>query len=145
MLPRVDESIPCADPQCRRCGGETKVIGYDESEVLDRGPAKWWVRVTRREKRGCAACSRTAMPGLAPRIADRGLASDRVVIATVESNYADHLPPYRQEAMLKREAGVEISRATLNGWVMQVGDQPSAQPAPCACRFQTFGLWQRGS
>jgi len=121
-LPRVEETIPCADPQCRRCGGETKVIGYDESEVLDREPAKWFVRVTRREKRVCAACSSIAMPELAPRIVDKGLASDRVVIETVVAKYVDHLPLYRQEAMLEREAGVELGRATLDGWVMRVGE-----------------------
>jgi len=62
------------------------------------------------------------MPELAPRIIEKGLASDRVVIDTVIAKYCDHLPLYRQEAMLEREAGVEISRATLDGWVMRVGE-----------------------
>ena len=33
------------------------------------------------------------------------------------------------EAMIEREAGVEISRATLDGWVMRVGEllQPVAE------------------
>jgi transposase len=62
------------------------------------------------------------MPPLAPRIVEKGLASDRVVIETVVAKYCDHLPLYRQEAMLEREAGVEISRATLDGWVMRVGE-----------------------
>ena len=35
---------------------------------------------------------------------------------------ATHFPLYRQEAILEREAGVEISRATLDGWVMRVGE-----------------------
>ena len=60
---------------------------------------------------------------------EKGLASDRVVIETVIAKYSDHLPLYRQEAMLEREAGVEISRATLDGWVMRVGEllQPVAE------------------
>src|SRR5271155_5252876 len=62
------------------------------------------------------------MAELAPRIVDKGLASDRVVIETVVSKYCDHVPLYRQEAMLEREAGVEISRATLDGWVVRVGE-----------------------
>ena len=62
------------------------------------------------------------MAELAPRIVEKGLASDRVVIETVVSKYCDHVPLYRQEAMLEREAGVEISRATLDGWVMRVGE-----------------------
>jgi hypothetical protein len=62
------------------------------------------------------------MPGLAPRIVEKGLASDRVVVETVVARYCDHLPLYRQERILEREAGVEISRATLDGWVMRVGE-----------------------
>jgi transposase len=126
-LPRIEQVIACADANCKTCGGQTSVIGYDESEVLDREPAHWFVLVTKREKRACAACSkqgssRIAMPDLAPRIVEKGLASDRVVIETVVAKYCDHLPLYRQQAILEREAGVEISRATLDGWVMRVGE-----------------------
>jgi transposase len=125
-LPRHEEVIRCADANCPTCGGETSVIGYDESEQLDHEPARWFVHVIKREKRTCAACSKgcstVSMPELAPRIVEKGLASDRVVIDTVVAKYCDHLPLYRQEAMLEREAGVEISRATLDGWVMRVGE-----------------------
>jgi transposase len=62
------------------------------------------------------------MPELAPRIVGKSLASDSVVINTVIAKYCDHLPLYRQQAILEREAGVEISRATLDGWVMRVGE-----------------------
>jgi transposase len=120
-LPRVEEVIAC-EASCTHCGGETRLIGYDTSEVLDREPAKWFVRVTKREKRSCAKCSEIQMPELAPRIVEKGLASDRVIVETVVAKYCDHLPLYRQEAMLEREAGVEISRATLDGWVMRVGE-----------------------
>ena len=113
--------IAC-EANCTHCGEPTKLIGYDTSEVLDREPAKWFVRVTKREKRACGKCSAVRMAELAPRIVDKGLASDRVVIETVVSKYCDHVPLYRQEAMWEREAGVEISRATLDGWVMRVGE-----------------------
>jgi transposase len=121
-LPRVEQRIPCPDTNCQSCGGETSVIGYDESEQLDCEPARWFVRVIKREKRACGKCSTVAMPALEPRIVDKGLASDRVVIQTVVAKYCDHLPLYRQQAILEREAGVEISRATLDGWVMRVGE-----------------------
>ena len=120
-LPRLEEVIEC-EANCAHCGGETRVIGYDWSEVLDHEPAKWFVRVTKREKRTCQKCCGVQMPELAPRIVEKGLASDRVVIETVISKYCDHLPLYRQEQILEREAGVEISRATLDGWVMRVGE-----------------------
>ena len=123
-LPRVEQVMECAERNCRECGAETAVIGYDESEVLDVEPARYFVRVVRREKRACRGCSggSVVMPEAAPRIIDKGLASDRVVIETVVAKYCDHLPLYRQAVMLEREAGLEIGRATLDGWVMQVGD-----------------------
>jgi hypothetical protein len=64
----------------------------------------------------------TAAP-LAERIVEKGLASDAVVINTVIGKYCDHLPLYRQAVMLEREAGVQIGRATLDGWVMRVGER----------------------
>ena len=121
-LPRIEQVIACSEPNCKTCGAETSIIGYDESEVLDHEPARWFVRVTKREKRACGKCSSVEMPELPPRIVEKGLASDSVVINTVVAKYCDHLPLYRQQAILEREAGVGISRATLVGWVMRVGE-----------------------
>jgi transposase len=123
-LPRVETVIACSDQTCRACGQQTSLIGYDESEQLDVEPARWFVRVIRREKRACRSCQQggVTMAPLPPRIIEKGLASDNVVIATVVSKYCDHLPLYRQVAMLEREAGLEIGRATLDGWVMRVGE-----------------------
>jgi hypothetical protein len=47
--------------------------------------------------------------------------SDRLAINTLVSKYSDHLPLYRQSAILERDAGVAISRGTMDGWVMSVG------------------------
>jgi hypothetical protein len=44
------------------------------------------------------------------------------VIDTVVSKYCDHQPLYRQSAMLERDSGVELSRATLDGWVLKAGE-----------------------
>jgi hypothetical protein len=56
-LPRVERVIECAEKRCVGCGGETTVIGYDESEQLDVEPARYFVQVTRREKRVCGSCA----------------------------------------------------------------------------------------
>jgi transposase len=50
------------------------------------------------------------------------LASDQIVIDTVVSKYCDHQPLYRQSAMLERNTGIELSRTTLEGWVLKVGE-----------------------
>jgi len=123
-LRRVEKVIANSEQTCRTCGKETSIIGYDQSEQLDVEPARYFVLVTKREKRACRCCGRgtvTTAP-LGPRIVEKGLASDAVVIATVVAKYCDHLPLYRQAAILEREAGVEIGRATLDGWVMRVGE-----------------------
>ena len=124
-LARVQRVIACAPEQhqCSHCGQATTVIGYQTNEQLDVEPAKYFVLVTKREKRACRHCEQggvSAAPQPA-RIIDKGLVSDRVVIDTVISKYSDHLPLYRQSVMLERETGLEISRATLDGWVMTVG------------------------
>jgi len=124
-LPRVERVIGCTPEQCQcsHCGQATTVIGYETSEQLDVEPAKYFVLVTKREKRACQHCEQGGVAAApAPvRIIEKGLVSDRVVIDTVISKYSDHLPLYRQSVMLERETGVEISRATLDGWVMTVG------------------------
>ena len=45
-----------------------------------------------------------------------------LTIDTIVSKYADHCPLYRQSAILHRDIGVDLSRATLDGWVMRVGE-----------------------
>jgi transposase len=125
-LPREEQVIACTPDQCvcGKCGKETSVIGYETSEQLDVEPAKYFVRVTKREKRACKACEELGVQcaPLPVRIIDKGLASDRVIIDTVVSKYADHVPIYRQSAILERETGIELSRATMDGWVMRVGE-----------------------
>jgi len=56
------------------------------------------------------------------RIIEKCLASDRIVIDTVVSKYCNHTPLHRQSVILERDIGLEISRATLDGWVLKVGE-----------------------
>lgn len=124
-LRRVETVIVCPPEacQCPGCGVAMPVIGHDRSEMLDVIPADYFVRVTLREKRACRSCGKSAVVAapLPERILEKSVASDAVVVETVVAKYGDHLPLYRQEAMLARDAGLEITRATLDGWVMGVG------------------------
>jgi transposase len=125
-LPRVEQLIAC-EPQecvCKACGQQKVLIGYESAEQLDVEPAKYFVRVIKREKRACPHCPEQGVvcAPLAPRIIEKSLASDRLIIETIVHKYADHLPLYRQSAILERDSGVELSRATLCGWVMRVGE-----------------------
>jgi transposase len=125
-LPRVERILTCTPEQCvcQGCGGETVVIGYEESAQLDVEPAKYFVQITKREKRACRGCEELGVfaAPLPPRIIEKSLASDRIVIHTIINKYCSHLLLYRQSAILERDTGLELSRATLDGWVLRVGE-----------------------
>jgi hypothetical protein len=76
-LPRVERVLPCTPDQrvCKRCGKEMVVIGYEESSRLDVEPAKYFVLVTKREKRACRSCEEVGvvsapLPPQSGRVAD---------------------------------------------------------------------------
>ncbi len=125
-LPRIERVLPCTPDQrvCKRCGKETVVIGYEESSQLDVEPARYFVLVTKREKRACRSCEDLGVVSapLPPRIIEKCLASDQIVIDTVVSKYCNHTPLHRQSMILDRDIGLDISRATLDGWVLKVGE-----------------------
>ena len=125
-LPRVEKIVACTPEQCRcgSCGAETKVIGYEVSEVLDVKPAEYFVHVIKREKRACSKCEEqgVATAPIAARIIDKSLVSDGIIIDTIICKYGNHSPLYRQSAILLRDAGIDISRATMCGWIMTVGE-----------------------
>jgi transposase len=95
-LPRVERDLPCTPDQrvCKRCGKETVVIGYEESFELHVEPAKYFVLVTKREKRACHSCEDLGVVSapLPRRIIEKCLASHRIVIDTVVSKYCNHTP-----------------------------------------------------
>jgi transposase len=57
-LPRVERVIACTPEQCvcGQCGKPTTLLGYEQSEHLEVEPAKYFVVVTKREKRACQSC-----------------------------------------------------------------------------------------
>ena len=137
-LPRVEKVIACTPEQCvcGNCGKETVVIGYESSEVLKVKPAEYFVEVTKREKRACKQkqCEQQGVVAapLPARIIDKSLVSDEIIIDTIVSKYANHLPLYRQSVMFKRDLDLDLSRATMCGWVMRVGEM--LQPVVGAMR-----------
>ena len=89
-LPRVERVIACTAEQCvcKGCGAETSVIGYEESEQLDVEPVKYFVLVTRREKRACKRCEERGVMAapLPPRILEKSLVSDQVILDAIITN-----------------------------------------------------------
>ncbi|MFZ1007486.1 MAG: IS66 family transposase zinc-finger binding domain-containing protein [Candidatus Sulfotelmatobacter sp.] len=105
--------LPCALDQrvCKRCGKETVVIGYEESSQLDMESAKYFVLVTKREKRACRSCEDLGVVSapLRLRIIKKCLASDWDRLETVVGKYCNHTPLPRQSMILERDLGLEIS------------------------------------
>ena len=125
-LQRIEQIVWCTPEQCScgKCGKPTTVIGYEETEVLDVRPAEYYVKVIRREKRACRDCEQQGVE-TAPvpeRIVAKSVLSDQVIIEAVVAKYCASLPLYRQQAMIKRDAGVEIALSTLNDGVLRVGE-----------------------
>jgi len=118
-LPALKSNVSAANG-----GKPTVVIGCETAERLDREPAKYFVRVLKREKRACSSCAQGGVQtaALPARIIQKSIVSDRVIIDTVIAKYCDYQPLYRQSAILEREVGLEISRTTMCDWVMQVGE-----------------------
>lgn len=125
-LERIEEIVACAAEQCRcgKCGAETRVIGYEETEVLGIQPAVYFVRVIKREKRACAACvAQGVATAPAPeRIAPKSIFADETIIDFIIRKYADALPLFRQRAILMRDLGIDVALTTINDAVLRVGE-----------------------
>ena len=90
----------------------------------------------KREKRACRSCRGRYGDHAAfgqPRIVEKGLASDRVVVETVVAKVlrSSAAVPARPRSWSRMQE-VEIGRATLDGWVMRVGEM--LQPVVAAMR-----------
>jgi hypothetical protein len=94
-LPRVERVIACTPEQCvcGGCGQSTTLIGYEESEQLDVEPVKYFVLVTKREKRACKRCEERGVMAapLPPRIIEKSLVSNQVIVDTIIGKYSNYV------------------------------------------------------
>ena len=122
-LPRVDviHDLDEADRVCDVDGHALHKIGEDISEQLEIIPAQIQVIRNIRIKYGCRACETGIKTAPMPaQLIPRSMATPRLLSYIATSKYVDALPLYRQEKMFTR-IGVDISRATLAFWMIQVG------------------------
>ena len=94
------------------------------TEVLDVRPAEYYVRVIKREKRACKRCEEQGVQTAAApeRIQPKSVLSDNVIIDLLVNKYADAKPLYRQQATIRRDAGIELALSTLDDAVLYVGE-----------------------
>jgi transposase len=124
-LERVEQIIACTPDQCTcgKCGKETRVFGYETTEVLSKKPAEYFVTVIKREKRACDCEQHGVVTAAVPeRIAPKSIFSDEVIIDFLVSKYADSVPIYRQRAILWRDLGIDVALTTMNDGVLRIGE-----------------------
>jgi transposase len=123
---RVIHDLPEEDKPCPCCGTMRTVIGEETSEQLDYVPAQVKVVEHVRLKYLCKECERnvaedgpqiaTADKPLAP--IEKGLAAPGLLAWLIVSRFADHLPYYRMERMLRRH-GIDLARSTQSDLAAQ--------------------------
>ena len=124
-LERVEQIIACTPEQCTcgKCGNQTRVIGYETTEVLGKKPAEYFVRVIKREKRACNCEENGVATAAVPeRIVPKSIFSDEVIIDFLVGKYCDSVPIYRQRAILWRDLGIDVALTTINDGVLRVGE-----------------------
>ena len=142
-LERREQVLPCdpLDCRCPKCGGQRPVIGYEVREELACEPARFWVRVVKREKRGshCLEEQGVATAAVPPQILPKSKLSNELVIEVLAQKYQMHLPVYRQCAALAQEQGIELSAATLGHGLLNCGELLQALQVP-----HKKELWEGG-
>jgi transposase len=124
-LERREVVLPChpEDCQCKVCGAERPIIGYDTREELACEPAKFFVKVIKREKRGshCLPEQGVATAPVPAQIVPKSKLANEFIIELVVQKYQQHKPIYRQQTDLADNHGIELSRKTMTDSVLASG------------------------
>jgi transposase len=119
---RIEYELAAEELACPDCGCGRVKIGEEVSEQLEYVPASMRVLQHVRFRYACRACQEhVAIAAKPPQPIDKGLPGPGLLAQTITSKYGDHLPLYRLEDIFARH-GVELSRATLCGWMAQCAE-----------------------
>jgi transposase len=118
----IELTIDESERQCS-CGATQKSIGIEKSEKLEFIPATVKVFEIRRHKYACAACKSSGVQS-APCLETafpKSAVTDATRAHLLIQKFVDHLPYYRQSAILKRN-DVELSDTTIGRYVLEAAD-----------------------
>lgn len=123
-LPRevVRHELPEGERVCPHDGAALREIGVEATEQLDIIPQQ--VRVIRHErvKYACPCCDGGMRLAARPaQVIPKGLFTESALAWIATSKYLDGLPLYRQAALLGRFGGTDISRNTVAGSIVRLG------------------------
>jgi transposase len=111
-VPRMEVELTPGAEACADCGGRLRRISEDVTEELEYVPGRFIVNRIVRPRLTCACCERFFQAPLPSRPIERGRPGPGLLAHVLVSNYADHLPLYRQSRIFDRE-GIDPDRSTL--------------------------------
>ena len=118
--------IPEDQKTCSACGNGMTLIGkkflYEELQIIPKQVFRIRYYTNTYACKHCeeeTGFGRLVSVKAPPRLLKHSLASPATVADVMTQKYVDGIPLYRQEKIWKRE-GVELSRATLANWVIEV-------------------------
>ncbi len=127
---RIEKLIDLSDEEKAAMGDDWSLIGYDISEQLAVIPRQHYVIAYKRAKyvpKSDAVAGADQGIRIAPRpnqIIPKAIAHSSVIADVVVRKFVDGLPFYRQEVIHARE-GIDLSRQTMSGWVIQLHERLS--------------------
>ena len=129
-LNRIEKIIDVSDEEKIQMKDDWTLIGYETAEQLAIIPRQHYVIVTKRAK---YAPNNDNVPGAEQgiitaarpeQILPKSIAHASVIADVITAKFVDGLPLYRQEKMYQRD-GIELSRQTMSGWVIQLEEKLS--------------------
>ncbi len=114
----IDPEAVKQNPTAYQC------IGEEVTEELDVVPTRYFRRrlIRRKFKSKDNRDLPPLLAPLAPRLVEGGYASPGIITDILLKKYADHLPLYRQEQILRTRHGIDLSRQTMCDWVRIAAD-----------------------
>jgi len=119
---RLVHDVEQAAKICNGCGREKTCIGEQITEQLEYVPASTFVIEHVQLKYACPCCKEGVVQAeKPPQPIEKCMAGPGLLAHVIVGKYSEHLPLYRQEAMLARH-GVQLSRALLCQWAMAAAE-----------------------
>lgn len=129
-LDRIEKIIDLSDEDKQAMGEEWVFIGYDVSEQLAIIPRQHYVIAYKRAKyvpqhdEVAGAEQGVRIASRPDQILPKSIAHSSVIADVLVRKFVDGLPFYRQEVINARE-GIDLSRQTMSGWVIQLHERLS--------------------
>lgn len=120
-LTRVTKTIePASTEVCPDCQGALRHIRDEVSEKLEYIPARVVVNRYIRPQYSCTCCQRVVSGDMPAHIIPKGAAEPSLIAQVVISKHCDHIPLYRQQAVLAR-SDIHLPVSTMADMVGRAG------------------------